>query len=92
MVEATSLTGLLSPISSMISLNCWRSSARKITSRVAPIISTPCFSKMPCSSRAQAQLSAVWPPSVGSTASMGSLPPLCLMMIFSTASGVMGSM
>ena len=47
---------------------------------------------MPLSQSAHAQLSAVWPPSVGSSASMGEPSSFSLMMIFSTVSGVIGSM
>ena len=40
-----------------------------IASLVAPIILTPNFSRMPSRARSSAQLSAVWPPIVGSSAS-----------------------
>ncbi|MNC93372.1 hypothetical protein D3C83_99850 [compost metagenome] len=50
-------------------LNFSRSSALSIASREAPIISTPYFSSTPCRARSSAQLSAVWPPIVGSSAS-----------------------
>lgn len=52
----------------------------------APISSTPYLSSTPASCSATAVLSAVWPPSVGSSASGRSLA-----MIFSTMSGVIGS-
>ncbi len=52
-----------------ISLNRWRSSPRWIASMSAPISSTPYFSSTPFSCSATARLSAVWPPSVGSSAS-----------------------
>jgi hypothetical protein len=52
-----------------------------------PIISTPYFVSAPEASSASAVFSAVWPPMVGSRASGRSLA-----MIFSTISGVIGSM
>jgi hypothetical protein len=53
----------------------------------APRTSTPYFSKTPARARKTAVLSPVWPPSVGRMASGRSRA-----MIFSTISGVMGSM
>ena len=50
-------------------LNFSRSSALSIAAREAPIISTPYFSSTPCFARSRAQLSAVCPPMVGSSAS-----------------------
>ena len=79
--------GLSSPSLSMASRNFCRSSALSITSARAPIISTPYFAKAPEPSSASAVFSAVWPPMVGSSASGRSLA-----MIFSTISGVIGSM
>ena len=64
-----------------------RSSALRITSALAPSISIPSRSKTPRSFSASAVLSAVCPPRVGRTASGRSFS-----RIFSTASGVMGSM
>ncbi|MNZ77531.1 hypothetical protein D3C78_960770 [compost metagenome] len=64
-----------------------RSSALSMASAVAPIISTPNSASTPCFSRSSAQLSAVWPPMVGSTASGRSF-----LMISRTTSQVMGSM
>ena len=58
-----------------------------MTSALAPIISTPYLASTPRSSSARAVFSAVWPPMVGSSASGRSLA-----MIFSTISGVIGSM
>lgn len=52
----------------------------------APISSTPYLPRTPASCSATAVFSAVWPPSVGSSASGRSLA-----MIFSTMSGVIGS-
>ena len=74
------------PSCSTIFLNCWRFSPRSIASMDAPISSTPYFSRTPALSRAIAQLSAVWPPRVASSASGRSLA-----MTFSTYSGVIGS-
>ena len=68
--------------SSTISLNCSRFSPRWIASIEAPISSTPYFSSTPASSSAIAALSAVWPPSVASSASGRSLA-----ITFSTNSG-----
>ena len=59
---------------------CW------IASTLAPISSTPYFSRTPGSCSAIAALSAVWPPRVGRIASGRSLA-----MIVSTTSGVIGS-
>ena len=61
--------------------------ARWIASTLAPISSTPYFSRTPRSCSAMAVFSAVWPPSVASSASGRSLA-----MTFSTISGVIGSM
>ena len=91
-VVTVRLSGCFRPRRSTIRRNASRSSARWMTSRSAPIISTPCFCRMPLSQSAHAQLSAVWPPSVGSSASMGEPSSFSLMMIFSTVSGVIGSM
>ena len=71
----------------MASRNFWRSSALSMTSALAPIISTPYLASTPEASSASAVFSAVWPPMVGSRASGRSLA-----MIFSTISGVIGSM
>jgi hypothetical protein len=79
--------GLSRPSLSMASRNFWRSSALSMTSALAPIISTPHFFSAPLASSARAVFSAVWPPMVGSRASGRSLA-----MIFSTISGVIGSM
>ena len=85
--RAKPLLGTLSPIFSIASRKSWRSSALWITGREAPIISTPYFSSTPASATATAVFRPVWPPSVGRRAS-----GLSLAMIFSTASGVIGSM
>ena len=53
----------------MAALNFSRSSALSMASRLAPIISTPWACSTPCLARSSAQLSAVWPPMVGSSAS-----------------------
>ena len=75
-----------SPILVMASLNFCRSSALSIASFEAPIISTLYLASTPCLSKSKAQLSAVWPPMVGSNASGRSLA-----MIFSTTFQVIGS-
>jgi len=80
------------PIASHNSLNAWRSSARWIAARSAPIMRMSYCWNVPSSHRAQAQFSAVCPPSVGSTASIGSPISICFWMILRTASGVIGSM
>jgi len=71
----------------MAFLNFSRSSALSMASFLAPIISTPYFSSTPCLARSSAQLSAVCPPMVGSSASGRSFS-----MIFSTIRQVIGSM
>ena len=83
--------GVFSPARSQTPWNCSRSSARWMTSRVAPIISIWCFASVPSSCRAQAQLSAVCPPSVDRMASMPSPCSHSFSMILRTPSGVMGS-
>jgi hypothetical protein len=80
------LFGLSMPISAIASRNFSRSSALSITSALAPISSTPYRSSTPSAASAIAVFSAVWPPMVGSSASGFSLA-----MIFSTISGVIGS-
>ena len=87
MLCAMALRGLSRPISSMASRNLSRSSARSITSALAPISSTPCRASAPLAWSRMAVFSAVCPPMVGSSASGFSR-----MMIFSTMSGVIGSM
>ena len=61
------------PISRIALRNSSRSSATLIASTDAPISLTLYFSRMPRSCSATARLSAVWPPTVGSTASGRSL-------------------
>ena len=85
-VWAMALFGLAMPIFAMASRNFWRSSALSITSAFAPISSQPYFVSTPAASSLSAVFSAVWPPMVGSSASGRSLA-----MIFSTISGVIGS-
>ena len=75
------------PSSATIFLKTSRFSPRSMASMLAPISSTPYFSSTPCSASAIAQLSAVWPPRVASSASGRSWA-----MTFSTYSGVIGSM
>ena len=74
------------PISDIASRNFNRSSARSITSALAPISSTPHRFNAPEASSFIAAFSAVCPPIVGRMASGRSLA-----MIFSTISGVIGS-
>ena len=74
------------PIRAIASRNLSRSSARSITSARAPISSTPWRASAPEAASAIAVLSAVCPPIVGSRASGFSRA-----MIFSTTSGVIGS-
>jgi hypothetical protein len=69
--------GIRSPASFIVRLNSSRSSARRIAARSAPISSTPKRSSVPSSPRAIARLSAVWPPSVGSSASGRSFSMMC---------------
>jgi hypothetical protein len=64
-----------------------RSSALRMTSARAPIISTPKRSSTPESCSARAVFSAVCPPRVGSSASGRSFSMIC-----ATTSGVIGSM
>jgi hypothetical protein len=70
----------------MASRNFSRSSALWMTSREAPMSSTPYFSSTPSFATPTAVLRPVWPPRVGRMASGRSLS-----MILATASGVMGS-
>ncbi len=80
--------GTSSPMPTIASLNCWRSSAVAIASALAPISSGPADPPMtPRSCSAIATLRAVCPPSVGSTASGRSRS-----MILASTSGVSGSM
>jgi len=75
------------PASMTSSLKIWRSSPLRMASTFAPMSSTPYLSRIPCSCRAIAALSAVWPPSVGRIASGFSFA-----MIVSMTAGVIGSM
>ncbi len=92
-VRACSTVVTVSPIQisrPMLFIACWkrsRFSALSMTSASAPIISTPYFSRIPCSERSIARLSAVCPPRVGSNASGFSFA-----MIFSTMRHSNGSM
>ena len=80
------------PMPVIASLNFSRSSAFSIAFSLAPIISTPYFCSTPWRCRSSAQLSAVWPPIVGSTAKPPGLIGRSLAMIFSTTFQVIGSM
>ena len=66
--------------------NCSRSSVMLIASMSTPMSSTPYFSHTPFSWASMARLSAVWPPMVGSTASI-----FCSERIFSMDLTVRGS-
>ena len=66
---ASAERGLSRPIFVIAFLNFSRSSALSIASFLAPIISTPNLSSTPSRARSSAQLSAVCPPIVGSSAS-----------------------
>ncbi len=85
-VLTTADAGVSMPISVIASRNSCRSSATLIASTEAPISFTPYFARTPCSSSSMARLSAVWPPTVGSTAS-----GLSRSMILATTSTVSGS-
>ena len=80
------LAGTCAPRPVTICLKALRSSPALIVSMLAPISSTPCRASTPDSCRATAAFSAVWPPSVGSTASGRSIA-----MTFSSTSVVIGS-
>ena len=82
----TWLLGHVSPILVMASRNSSRSSALSMAAALAPISSTPSFSRRPSRCSAIAVLSAVWPPMVGSRASGFSFS-----MMRATMSGVIGS-
>ena len=68
-VVATPLFGTSTPISCIALRNSSRSSATLMASICAPISLTLCRSSVPRSCSATARLSAVWPPTVGRTAS-----------------------
>ncbi len=85
--RARPLRGTSRPISSIASRNRSRSSPTLIASICAPMSSTPYFASVPFSCRATARFSAVWPPTVGSTASGRSAAMIC-----AAISGVSGSM
>ncbi len=79
--------GMRRPASVIVWRNSSRSSARRIAAASAPISSTPKRSRVPSSCSAIATLRAVWPPSVGSSASGRSFS-----MIRVTGPGSSGSM
>ncbi len=81
------LRGTSRPIRRIASLKSSRSSALRIASWLAPIISTPNFSSTPISATWMAVFSPVCPPRVGSRACGFSRS-----IIFATISGVTGSM
>ena len=75
------------PIFATMSLNFWRSSPRSMASMSAPMSSTLYLSNEPRRSRAMAAFSAVCPPRVASTASMGCPAAISASKIFSMYSG-----
>ena len=79
--------GISRPILIIASLKRWRSSPLSMASALAPIMRTPCLAKVPALNSDIDVFNAVWPPKVGNSASGFSR-----MMIFSTTSGVIGSM
>ncbi len=87
MLWAMAERALPRPIRVIAALNFSRSSALSMASRDAPISSTPYFSSTPWRARSSAQLSAVCPPMVGSSASGRSFS-----MIFSITVQWIGSM
>ena len=91
-LETVRLSGFCRPTESTTFLNASRSSARRITSRSAPIISTPCSCRMPRSQSSHAQFKPVCPPSVGRIASIGVPSSASRSITLSTASAVIGSM
>ena len=74
------------PISRIASRNFSRSSATSMAATDAPMSSTPYRSSTPLFASAIARFSAVWPPTVGSSASGRSRA-----MMASTMSGLSGS-
>ena len=84
---ALPLLGTSKPILCMASLKSSLSSAIFMAGSLAPIISTPYFSRTPLSASLTETFSAVCPPIVGRSAS-----GLSFSIIFSTISGVIGSM
>ncbi len=87
MVRATLALGHSRPMLRIALSKRSRFSALSMVSALAPIISTLNWASTPWRSRSRAQLSAVWPPMVGSRASGRSFS-----MILATVSQVMGSM
>ena len=87
MVWQMRLSATSAPESRTSCLNSCRSSPLLIASRLAPISSTPYFSRTPCLSSWIAAFSAVCPPSVGRIASGFSFA-----MIVSMVCHVIGSM
>ena len=83
--------GVERPILVIASRNFSRSSALSIASAVAPIISTSNSFSVPIFCSDRAQLSAVWPPIVGSSAKPPGTAYRSLAMILATTSGVIGS-
>ena len=86
MVWQMSERGTSAPSPVTMPLNFSRSSQASIASMSAPISSTPYFFSVPLACSATAALSAVWPPSVGSTASGRSFA-----ITLASTSGVIGS-
>ena len=61
--------GVAKPMRFMAAMKRSRSSALSMASWLAPMSSTPALASTPSRTRSNAQLSAVWPPIVGSRAS-----------------------
>ena len=86
-VRAKPLLGTSRPMRPIASLKRRRSSPTSTARREAPMRRMPSRSSTPRRDSSTARFSAVWPPTVGSTASGRSRS-----RIFSTTSGVSGSM
>ncbi len=84
--RASPLCGTSRPISRIASRKSSRSSPTLMASICAPMSSTPYLASVPFSCSATARFSAVWPPTVGSTASGRSAAMIC-----AAISGVSGS-
>ena len=63
------LCGISMPNSSIVALNCSRSSPRLIASHSTPMICTPYCSRTPASASWLDRFNPVWPPRLGSSAS-----------------------
>jgi hypothetical protein len=88
---ASAERGVARPIFAIAFLKSWRSSALSMAAARAPIISTSNFASTPILFSDSAQLSAVCPPMVGSSAKPPGSTPRSFSMILATISGVIGS-